>query len=72
MTLRIYDDLEEARRTVLQRRDVMNLDTVPEPIRASVRRVFGEDLTPERAVARLLADVRKRGDEALRERARPR
>jgi histidinol dehydrogenase len=67
MTLRIYDDVEKARRTMLQRRDMMNMDEVPEPIRASIRRVFGEDLTPEQAVARLLADVRKRGDEALRE-----
>ncbi len=67
MMLRIYDDLEEARRTVLQRRDMMDVDTTPEPIRASIRRVFDEELTPEQAVARLLADVRKRGDEALRE-----
>jgi histidinol dehydrogenase len=67
MTLKIYDDLDKARQTVLRRRDLMNLDEVPEPVRASIRRVFGEDLTPEQAVARLLADVRQRGDEALRE-----
>jgi histidinol dehydrogenase len=67
MTLRIYDDLEQARRAVLQRRDMMNLDEVPEPVRAGIARVFGEELTPEQAVACLLADVRQRGDEALRE-----
>jgi histidinol dehydrogenase len=67
MTLKIHDDLEQARRTVLQRRDMMNLDEVPETVRAGIRRVFGEDLTPEQAVARLLADVRQRGNEALRE-----
>lgn len=67
MTLKLYADLEEARRTVLQRRDMMNLDEVPEPVRAGIARVFGEELTPEQAVARLLADVRARGDEALRE-----
>jgi histidinol dehydrogenase len=33
----------------------------------SIKRVFGEALTPEAAVARLLADVRARGDAALRE-----
>jgi histidinol dehydrogenase len=65
VTLRIYDDLEQARRTVLQRRDMMNLNEVPEPVRAGIRRVFGEELTPEQAVARLLADVRRRGDKAL-------
>ncbi|MFL7793058.1 MAG: histidinol dehydrogenase [Anaerolineae bacterium] len=67
MTLRIYDDLEQARRTILKRRDMMNLDEVPEPVRAGIARVFGEELTPEQAVACLLADVRNRGDEALRE-----
>jgi histidinol dehydrogenase len=67
MTLRIYENLEQARQTVLQRRDMMNLDEVPEPVRAGIVRVFGEELTPEQAVTRLLADVRARGDEALRE-----
>ncbi|MBN1977338.1 MAG: histidinol dehydrogenase [Anaerolineae bacterium] len=46
---------------------MMNLDEVPEPVRAGIARVFGEELTPEQAVARLLADVRNHGDEALRE-----
>jgi len=67
MTLKIYNDLEHARRTVLRRRDMMALDEVPEPVRADIRRVFGEELTPEQAVARILADVRRRGDEALRD-----
>ena len=65
--MRIYEDVEQARREVLQRRDMMNLDEVPQPVRAGIRRVFGEDLTPEAAVARLLSDVRARGDEALRD-----
>lgn len=64
--LRIYDDWEQARQTVLRRRDVMDLDEVPELVRAGIRRVFGEELTPGEAVARILADVRQRGDEALR------
>jgi histidinol dehydrogenase len=67
MTITIHDDLEQARRTLLRRRDMAVLDDVPEAVRASIRRVFGEDLTPEEAVDRLLADVRSRGDEALRE-----
>ena len=66
MILKIYENVEHARRTLLQRRDMMNLDEIPEPVRAGITRVFGEDLTPEQAVARLLADVRARGDEALR------
>ena len=67
MSVRIYENVEQARREVLQRRDMMNLDEVPQPVRAGIRRVFGEDLTPEAAVARLLSDVRARGDEALRD-----
>jgi len=71
--LRIYDDVERARRTVLRRRDMMNLDEVPESVQAGIRRVFGERgergerLTPEEAVACILADVRARGDDALHE-----
>ena len=67
MTLRIYEEWEEARRTVLRRRDRITFDEVPEPVRASIRRVFDEELTPEAAVARILADVRRRSDEALRD-----
>jgi histidinol dehydrogenase len=67
MTLKIHDDWGRAHQTVLRRRDMMALDQVPEPVRAGIRRVFGEELMPEQAVARILADVRQRGDEALRD-----
>ena len=67
MTLRIYENWKEARQTVLRRRDMMALDQVPEPVRASIRRVFGQELTPEQSVAHILADVRRRGDDALRD-----
>ncbi len=65
--LRIYDNLEQARQTILRRRDMMVLDEVPDPVRAGIRRIFGEELTPEQAVARILDDVRQRGDVALRD-----
>jgi histidinol dehydrogenase len=65
--IKIYENVEQARRSLLQRRNMTNLDEIPEPVRAGIARVFGEDLTPEQAVARLLADVRARGDEALHE-----
>jgi histidinol dehydrogenase len=67
MTLRIYDDWEQARRTVLRRQRVTALEEVPAPLRASIERVFGEGLTPEQAVAQILTDVRQRSDDALRE-----
>ena len=63
--VRIYDNWEQARQTVLRRRATLAFDDVPEPVQASIRRVFGEELTPEEAIARILADVRKRGDGAL-------
>ncbi|TEU10351.1 MAG: histidinol dehydrogenase [Anaerolineales bacterium] len=65
--LRIYDDWQQARQTVLRRRDMMALDEVPESVRAGIQRVFGQKLAPQEAVARILADVRQRGDEALRD-----
>ncbi len=65
--LKIYDDWKQARQTVLRRRDMMTLDEAPESVQTGIRRVFGEELTPEAAVARVLADVRQRGDEALRD-----
>jgi histidinol dehydrogenase len=66
--LKICADWKEARRTLLRRRDVAFGDgPVPEPVRQGIRRVFGEALTPEQAVARILADVHRRGDEALRD-----
>jgi histidinol dehydrogenase len=65
--IEIYDDWEQAQRTVLCRRDIMVLDQVPETVRVGIRRVFGADLTPAEAVGRILADVRERGDEALRD-----
>ena len=67
MMLRRYNNWEQARQTVLRRRDVTVLEEVPESVRDSIQRVFGHELTPEQAVAQILADVRQRGDDALRE-----
>jgi histidinol dehydrogenase len=67
VTLTIFEDLDEARQTVLRRRDTWVLEQVPEPVRAGIRRAFGQDMTPEQGVAAILRDVRERGDEALRE-----
>jgi histidinol dehydrogenase len=63
--VRICENWEHARQTVLRRRAALAFDDVPTSVQASIRRVFGEELTPEEAVARILADVRERGDGAL-------
>lgn len=63
--IRIYDDLEKAQ-DILKRRTMTTLDEVPAAVLDSIERVFGEALTPEAAIARLLRDVGKNGDAALR------
>lgn len=57
---------QEARKTILQRDYSLEPD-VPAGLHEGVQRVFGEALTPETAVARILADVEQRGDTALRD-----
>jgi histidinol dehydrogenase len=42
-------------------------DDYPQSLLGSIARIFGEPLSPDAAVSRLLADVQKRGDTALRE-----
>lgn len=64
--IRIYNNPDEATH-ILTRRQMTTVDDVPAVVLDSIKRVFGEALTPEAAVARLLADVRARGDAALRE-----
>jgi histidinol dehydrogenase len=65
-TLRIYDDLAEARATILRRRS-LNEYEVPARIADSLRTLFGEPVTPAEAVRRIILSVRERGDAALRE-----
>jgi histidinol dehydrogenase len=62
--IHIYEDLDKAQ-AVLQRRKMNTLDAVPTAVLNSIERVFGEPLTPESAVARLLEEVRIKGDVAL-------
>ncbi len=62
--LRIYDPAT-ARRTIL-RRTPPDEFPISERVQQGIARIFGEPLTPEEAVARILADVRARGDAALR------
>ncbi len=64
--IRIYENSDEAS-AILSRRAMSTVEDVPEVVLEGIERVFGEALTPEAAVARLLADVRARGDAALRE-----
>src|SRR3989304_770827 len=52
--------------SILKRQPIV-ADDYPPSLLASLERLFGEPLLPEAAVARILADVRTRGDAALRD-----
>jgi len=67
MALRIYENLEEARGTVLRRSRMLTWDDVPEEVQTGIRRVFGRELAPSQAAAEIVDDVRGRGDAALRD-----
>lgn len=63
MLFPIYD-LPTARQGILRRRSWAETDYPPSLLQGIAQR-FGEALSPEQAVARILADVRRRGDAAL-------
>lgn len=62
----LIDDVDEARRLLTRRRGFEETKLSPK-MQDGVRRVFGEDLTADEAVARILEDVRQEGDAAVRE-----
>ncbi|HEY8953828.1 MAG TPA: histidinol dehydrogenase, partial [Candidatus Dormibacteraeota bacterium] len=66
MKLRIFKDVEAARQSVLRRVPFDEVAASPE-LEEGIQRIFGEPFTPEQVVARILRDVRTRGDSALRE-----
>jgi histidinol dehydrogenase len=66
MTIPIINDREAARATILRRVPLDEVE-VSQHIQDGITARFGEPLSPARAVARVLGDVRIRGDVALRE-----
>jgi len=62
----VFTDVEEARRTVLRRRSWDEVEITPE-LQAGIERIFGAALAPDEVVARILDDVRHRGDTAVLE-----
>jgi histidinol dehydrogenase len=63
--LPLYVGLAAARDAIVSRRGQFAVD-LPPSVRARVQAVFGEDLTAEAVVDRVLADVRAEGDVAVR------
>ena len=62
--LKIYS-IADAQSTILNR--VKAETPLPESMKQGLRRIFGRDIAPAEAVAEILADVRARGDAALRD-----
>lgn len=63
---RLIDDVDEARRLLTRRRGFEETRLSPK-MQDGIRRVFGEDLTADETVARILDDVKQEGDAAVRE-----
>jgi histidinol dehydrogenase len=62
----IITDLETARRTVFRRRSWDKVEASPD-LQSSIARIFGEPLSPDQVVTRILSDVRTMGDRAVLE-----
>ncbi len=63
--VRIVTGAEAARATLLARRPLEEAPASPD-LAEGIRRLFGEPLTPDQVVERIIRDVRATGDEALR------
>jgi histidinol dehydrogenase len=67
--IRLFVDLGEARRHLIERRP-MDAVALPASVRERIREQWGEDLSAEEVVDRILTAVRVGGDHALRDLAR--
>jgi histidinol dehydrogenase len=66
MTIPIIIGAAQGRDKILRNRGLLDKAISP-ALADGLHKTFGEPLTPEQAVARILADIRSRGDEALLE-----
>lgn len=65
MTVRIFNDAPAGREFILSGRDMRAAELSPR-MREGVLKVFGENLSAEEVVTRILRDVREKGDSAVR------
>ena len=63
--MRIIRNAEEGRKTLLARRP-LDTDELPMEMRETIFRAFGQELSPEEVVRRVIRDVREDGDNAVR------
>ncbi len=62
--LPIFDDLSAARATILRRASLRDV-SIPPHLAESLRALFGEPVSPDEAVRRIIESVRAGGDAAL-------
>jgi len=62
--VRIVYGAEEGRRTLLKRQALDEYEASPQ-LQAGIEAIFGETLTPDQVVARIVSDVKARGDAAV-------
>lgn len=62
--LNIYQP-DEAKKSILKRKPIDDYE-IPESMQQKMLEYFGDNLTPDQAVARILKEVRTKGDQALK------
>ena len=65
MYLKVIRGLEQAKRD-LQRVDPLELDSIPPEVLRKTHELFGEKLSAQESVQRILRDVRQQGDSAVK------
>ena len=65
MKLRLIRGIDHADQ-VLARTDPLDFSALPAAGLAQTQRVFGDGVTPQQSVSRILEDVRCQGDDAVR------
>ncbi|MEA2641283.1 MAG: histidinol dehydrogenase [Chloroflexota bacterium] len=63
--IRVFENLDEARHEVLGKRTAESFE-LPAAVREGIRAHFGEELSAQQVVDRIMADVRAEGDAAVR------
>ncbi|HJP40323.1 MAG TPA: histidinol dehydrogenase [Dehalococcoidia bacterium] len=63
--MRIIRNVEEGRKQLLSRRP-LEIEDLPMDIRETIFRTFGQELSPDEVVRRIIRDLREDGDNALR------
>jgi len=56
----------EGAEKILTRIDPLDLSALPQAVLERTHQAFGEDVTPEQSVLKMLQDVRQEGDDAVR------